>query len=285
MKKLFTLFCLLTFVLSFSQDKPAYQLFDKNGKRTSYKKLLKSSVNTDILLFGEHHNNPISHWLQLALTKDIHKQHKSVVMGAEMLERDNQEQLNQYLSDEIDQKGLDSLARLWSNYKTDYKPLVDYAKENKIPFIATNIPRRFASMVYRGGFESLDTLTSYQKAWIAPLPVKYDASLSQYEKMLEMSQGHGGDKLPKAQAIKDATMAHSILSNLPNTKTVFIHYHGTYHSDFYQGIYWYLKQNQPDLKIVTIATVSQSQLRKLDKEHLHKADFILVVDEDMTTTY
>ncbi len=285
MKKLFTLFCLLTFVLSFSQDKPAYQLFDKNGKRTSYKKLLKASVNTDILLFGEHHDNPISHWLQLALTKDIHKQHKSVVMGAEMLERDNQEQLNQYLSDEIDQKGLDSLARLWSNYKTDYKPLVDYAKENKIPFIATNIPRRFASMVYRGGFESLDTLTSYQKAWIAPLPVKYDASLSQYEKMLEMSQGHGGDKLPKAQAIKDATMAHSILSNLPNTKTVFIHYHGTYHSDFYQGIYWYLKQNQPDLKIVTIATVSQSQLRKLDKEHLHKADFILVVDEDMTTTY
>lgn len=285
MKKLFTLFCLLTFVLSFSQDKPAYQLFDKNGKRTSYKKLLKASVNTDILLFGEHHDNPISHWLQLALTKDIHKQHKSVVMGAEMLERDNQEQLNQYLSDEIDQKGLDSLARLWSNYKTDYKPLVDYAKENKIPFIATNIPRRFASMVYRGGFESLDTLTSYQKAWIAPLPVKYDASLSQYEKMLEMSQGHGGDKLPKAQAIKDATMAHSILSNLPNTKTVFIHYHGTYHSDFYQGIYWYLKQNQPDLKIVTIATVSQSQLRKLDKEHLHKADFILAVDEDMTTTY
>lgn len=285
MKKLFTFFCLLTFVFSFSQDKLAYQLFDKNGKKTSYKKLLKASGNTDIILFGEHHNNPISHWLQLALTKDIHKKYKSVVMGAEMLERDNQKQLNQYLSDEIDQKGLDSLARLWSNYKTDYKPLVDYAKDNKIPFIATNIPRRYASMVFRGGFEALDTLSDYQKQWIAPLPVKYDASLSQYEKMLEMSQDHGGDRLPKAQAIKDATMAHSILLNLPNTKTVFIHYHGTYHSDFYQGIYWYLKQNQPDLKIVTIATVSQSQLRKLDKEHLHKADFILAVDEDMTTTY
>lgn len=285
MKKLFTLFCLLTFVFSFSQDKPAYQLFDKNGKRTSYRKLLKASVNTDITLFGEHHDNPISHWLQLALTKDLHKKHKSIVMGAEMLERDNQKQLNQYLSDEIDQKGLDSLARLWSNYKTDYKPLVDYAKENKIPFIATNIPRRYASMVFRGGFETLDTLSGNQKEWIAPLPVKYDASLSQYEKMLEMSQGHGGDRLPKAQAIKDATMAYSILSNLPNTKTTFIHYHGTYHSDFYEGIYWYLKQNQPNLKIVTISTVLQSQLKKLDKEHLHKADFILVVDEDMTTTY
>ena len=285
MKKLFTLFCLLTFVLSFSQDKPAYQLFDKNGKRTSYKKLLKASVNTDILLFGEHHDNPISHWLQLALTKDIHKQHKSVVMGAEMLERDNQEQLNQYLSDEIDQKGLDSLARLWSNYKTDYKPLVDYAKENKIPFIATNIPRRYASMVFRGGFEALDTLSVLQKHWIATLPVKYEASLAQYQKMLEMSQGHGGDNLPKAQAIKDATMAYSILSNLPNTKTTFIHYHGTYHSDFFEGIYWYLKQDRPELRIVTIATVSQAQLKKLDEEHLSKADFILVVDADMTSTY
>lgn len=284
MKKLLTFFCLLTLAFSFSQDKPAYRLFDKYGKRTSYTKLVKSSLNANVVLFGEHHDNPISHWLQLSLTKDIHKKHRSLIMGAEMLERDNQQQLNQYLSGAIDQKGLDSLARLWSNYKTDYKPLVDYAKENKIPFIATNIPRRYASMVFRGGFEALDTLSAHQKQWIAPLPVKYDASLSQYEKMLEMSQGHGGDRLPKAQAIKDATMAYSIMSNL-NSKSTFVHYHGTYHSDFYEGIYWYLKQDQPDLKIVTIATVSQSQLKRLDKEHLHKADFILVVDEDMTTTY
>ncbi|HUH51244.1 MAG TPA: ChaN family lipoprotein [Flavobacterium sp.] len=285
MQKLITFFCLLTFAFSFSQDKPAYQLFDKNGKRASYKKLVKASLNSSVVLFGEHHDNPISHWLQLSLTKDLHKKHKSLIMGAEMLERDNQQELNQYLSSEIDQKGLDSLARLWNNYKTDYKPLVDYAKDHKIPFIATNIPRRYASMVFRGGFEALDTLSAHQKEWIAPLPIKYDARLSQYEKMLEMAQGHGGDKLPKAQAIKDATMAYSILSNLPTTKTTFIHYHGTYHSDFYEGIYWYLKQDKPTLRILTIATVSQSQLKKLDKEHLHRADFILVVDKDMTTTY
>ncbi len=284
MKKQITLFCLFIFALSFAQDKAAYQLFDNKGKKTSYKKLLKTSLNSSVILFGEHHNNPISHWLQLSLTKDLHKQHKSLIMGAEMLERDNQHQLNQYLSGEIDQRGLDSLARLWNNYKTDYKPLVDYAKENKIPFIATNIPRRFASMVYRGGFEALDTLTSYQKAWIAPLPVKYDSTLSQYQKMLEMAQGHGGDRLPKAQAIKDATMAYSILSNL-NSKSIFIHYHGTYHSDFYEGIYWYIRQERPTMRIVTISTVSQSDLKKLDKKHLNKADFILVVDEDMTTTY
>lgn len=283
MKKIFYILFLINTVFAFSQDKPAYQLFDAKGKKTTYKKLLKSSENSELVLFGEFHDNPISHWLQLSLTKDLHKTNK-LILGAEMIERDNQIQLNQYLSGEINQKALDTLARLWNNYKTDYKPLVDFAKENKLEFIATNIPRRYASMVYRGGFEVLDTLSGNQKDWIAPLPVKYDASLSQYQKMLEMAQGHGGDKLPKAQAIKDATMGYSIVSSLkPNS--VFVHYHGSYHSDFYEGIYWYVKQDKPNLKIVTIATVSQSDLSKLEKEHLGRADFILVVDEDMTSTY
>lgn len=283
MKNIFCSLLLLVSLSAFSQNKPAYQLFDAKGKKTTYKKMLKASENSELVLFGEFHDNPISHWLQLSLTKDLHKTNK-LILGAEMIERDNQIQLNQYLSGEINQKALDTLARLWNNYKTDYKPLVDFAKENKLEFIATNIPRRYASMVYRGGFEVLDTLSGNQKDWIAPLPVKYDASLSQYQKMLEMAQGHGGDKLPKAQAIKDATMGYSIVSSLkPNS--VFVHYHGSYHSDFYEGIYWYVKQDRPNLKIVTIATVSQSDLSKLEKEHLGRADFILVVDEDMTSTY
>lgn len=284
MKNIFTLLLLFFFnLVIFSQDKPAYVLFDKNGKKTTYKKLLKASEKSDLVLFGEFHDNPISHWLELELTQDVH-QNKSIVMGAEMFERDNQAALNKYLKGEINQKGLDTLARLWNNYKTDYKPLVEYAKSKKLPFVATNIPRRYASMVYRGGFEALDTLSADQKQWIAPLPVKYDASLSQYQKMLEMAQGHGGDNLPKAQAIKDATMAYSILEHIqPNS--VFIHYHGSYHSNFYEGIYWYIKQYRPELKITTIATVSQTDLSKLDKENLHIADYIIVVDDNMTKTY
>ncbi len=279
---LYSLLLLVSFSI-YSQDKPAYQLFDSKGEKTTYKKLVKASEKSELVLFGEYHDNPISHWLQLALTKDLF-QTKSLVLGAEMIERDNQLQLDQYLEGKINQKALDTLARLWNNYKTDYKPLVDFAKANQLKFIATNIPRRYASMVYRGGFEALDTLSSEQKKWIAPLPVKYDSSLSQYQKMLEMAQGHGGENLPKAQAIKDATMAYSILENLkPNS--IFIHYHGSYHSDFYEGIYWYIKQDQPTLKILTIATVSQSDLSSLEQEHLGRADFILVVDEDMTKTY
>ncbi|MFA7445451.1 MAG: ChaN family lipoprotein [Flavobacteriaceae bacterium] len=283
MKHILTWAVLLFSLSAIAQNGQAYQLFDTKGKKTTYKKLLKASDKAELILFGEYHDNPISHWLQLKLTKDLH-QTQALVLGAEMIERDNQPQLNQYLKGEINQKALDTLARLWNNHKTDYKPLVDFAKDNQIAFVASNIPRRYASQVYRGGFEALETLSVEEKSWIAPLPVKYDASLSQYQKMLEMAQGHGGDNLPKAQAIKDATMGYSIVENLkPNT--VFIHFHGSYHSDFYEGIYWYVKQERPELKILTIATVSQKDLSKLEEEHLGKADFILVVDEDMTKTY
>ncbi len=102
--------------------------------------------------------------------------------------------------------------------------------------------------------------------------------------MLTMMPGHGGENLPKAQAIKDATMAHFILQNY-KPKSLFIHYNGAYHSENYEGIVWYLKNSRPDLKISTITTVSQKDIHELPKENKHKADFIICVDEDMTTTY
>ncbi len=282
MKKSLILLLFFT-IVSLAQDKKAYQLFDKNGKKVSYKKLLKETGAAQVVLFGEFHNNAISHWLELELTKDIAK-NKEVVLGAEMLEADNQKQVNQYLNGDINQKKLDSTARLWPNYKTDYKPLVDFAKENKLQFIATNIPRRFASLVSKNGFEALDKLTDEEKNWVAPLPIPYDASLPGYVEMLKMMGEHTSPNMPKAQAIKDATMAYFINKNLKDG-TTFIHYNGSYHSDNFEAISWYLKTYHPNIKIVTISSVEQKEVTKLETENHNKANFIIVIDEDVTKTY
>ena len=264
MKKYFFLFLFLTVSFSsFSQEKKAFVLFDKKGKITTYKRLLKASAKADIVLFGEYHNNPIAHWLQLELIKDLEPK-RSLILGAEMFERDNQKELNSYLQGTINQKALDSLARLWNNYKTDYKPLVDFA-------------------LYKKGLQVLDTLPINEKQWIVSLPMKYDGTLSQYQKMRKM-MAHMGENLPIAQAIKDATMAETILRDR-REGSLFVHFNGSYHSDFYQGIYWYLQQENPHLQILTITTLTQSDLKKLNKEAYGQADFILVVDEDMTTTF
>ena len=282
MKKSILLLLFFT-IVTFAQDKKAYQLFDKNGKKVSYKKLLKAAEGTQVVLFGEFHNNAISHWLELELTKDV-AENKAVVLGAEMLEADNQKQVNQYLNGDINQKKLDSTARLWPNYKTDYKPLVDFAKENKLQFIATNIPRRFASLVSKKGFEALEKLTDEEKTWIAPQPIPYDATLPGYVEMLKMMGEHTSPNMPKAQASKDATMAYFINKNLKDG-TTFIHYNGSYHSDNFEAISWYLKTYQPNVKIVTISSVEQKDLTKLDMENHNKANFIIVIDEDVTKTY
>jgi len=279
-------FLFVMFLISLSvsaQEKQAYQLFDKNGNKVSYKKLLKASLKSEVVLFGEFHNNAISHWLELELTQDVAEK-AALVLGAEMLEADNQSQINSYLSGEINQKKLDSTARLWPNYNTDYKPLVDFAKDKKVPFVATNIPRRYASLVSKKGYEALDNLTSEEKSWMAPLPIAYDANLPGYVEMMKMMGDHASPNMPKAQAIKDATMAYFICKNL-KPESVFIHYNGSYHSDHFEGINWYLKKSNPNLKILTISTVEQQDLSKLEKENYNKADYILVIDEDVTKTY
>jgi uncharacterized iron-regulated protein len=282
LKNIFVI-CLLIMSESLISQKPAYKIYNSKGKEVSYNDMIKELTKKDIVLFGELHNNPIAHWLQYEVTSELNNK-RDLVLGAEMLEADNQSILNMYLNDSIDYKGLDTLARLWSNYKTDYAPLVDYAKSNQIPFVATNIPRRYAKMVYKGDFEALDSLSDEEKEWIAPLPIPFDSELETYKNILLMMGDHGSPKLVKAQAIKDATMAYFILKNFKEND-LFIHYNGSYHSDFYEGILWYLKRSKPDCNYGTISTVTQENVDKLLKENKNKADFIICVDSDMTTTY
>jgi hypothetical protein len=130
----------------------------------------------------------------------------------------------------------------------------------------------------------LDDLTAEEKSWIAPLPIAYDSNLPGYLEMMKMMGDHTSPNMPKAQAIKDATMAYFILKNR-QADSVFLHYNGTYHSDNFEGISWYLKKAQPELKITTISTVEQADLKKIVPENYTKADYILVIDEDVTKTY
>ena len=284
MRKVIVFLLFMTFsALIFSQNKPAYKLYNAKGAKVSYKSMINKMKKADVVLFGEYHDNPIVHWLQYETTVDLNKLRK-LTLGAEMFEADNQIPLNNYLIDTINQKGLDTLVKLWRNYKTDYKPLVDFAKENKLNFIATNAPRRYARKVYKEGFGILDSISDLEKSWIAPLPIKYDATLSGYVKFKEMLGDHATENSPKAQALKDATMAYFILKNKKKDE-LFLHYNGSYHSDDYEGINWYLKQVNNNLRIITVSVEEQENLKKLNKENRLKADFIIIVPPTMTKTY
>lgn len=240
----------------------------------------------EVILFGEFHDNPISHWLQLELAKDIHQKNLPLVIGAEMFERDNEEALQTYLADKLTSKEFNEQVRLWSNYPTDYAPLVLFAKEEGIPYVSTNIPRRFASKVFKeGGFDALANISEEEKSWMAPLPIPFDINLKTYQQMLQMMGGaHANSDIVKAQAIKDASMAHFILQNLPD-KGIFLHLNGSFHSNFYEGIVWYLEAYGNDRSVFTIATVEQENIDQLEDEYKEIADLIICVPSTMIKTH
>ena len=288
--KRFLTFLPFLFLLLSMKEKPVYQLFTKDGKATDSDRMLKELAQIDVVLFGEMHNDSIAHALQLEITQKLFQAHgNALVLGAEMFETDVQLVLDEYLSGRIPEKNFEAESRIWNNYATDYKPLVTFAKDHNLKFVATNVPRRYAAAVANYGVESLSNFSLEAQRFMAPLPYKIDYELPGYKNMLSMfggshSMGEKGNKMVAAQALKDATMASFILKNLqPGQKL--LHFNGSYHSDNFEGIYWYLKQQKPNLKIMTISSVSQKELKKLEKENLKKADFILVVPESSPKSY
>ncbi|MBL6963900.1 MAG: ChaN family lipoprotein [Bacteroidetes bacterium] len=286
MKRINYLLVVLILLFFVQADMPAYKLFNNKGKKAKFSKLVEDASRADVVFFGELHNNSICHWLQLELAKSLKaKSNKTLVLGAEMFESDQQIILNEYLDGMISSKNLESGTHLWKNYTTDYKPLVNFARENKLPFIATNVPRRYASFVAKKGLDSLNAvLGKHPKRFIAPLPILFDPELPGYKGMTHGGGMPGLAYLPQAQAIKDATMAYFISQNY-SENTIFLHFNGAYHSQNYEGIIWYLKKYMPEIKIMSINTVVQDTINNLKEKYFNSADYIIVVDEDVTNTY
>jgi uncharacterized iron-regulated protein len=279
-------------LVSMKGDKPAYQIYNAKGKEVSYNDLLRAAVKSDIIFFGELHDNPICHWLEYELTRDLYAEKgQNLLLGAEMFEADNQLLINEYLSKMIRKKDFEAEAKIWPNYKTDYAPIMDFAREKGLKFIGTNIPRRYAALVNQKGFDGLDSINAMQRGLIAPLPVKYPDTLSCYADIAKsMGDGvpaHTTKNLGKAQAIKDATMAHFLMKHAFGEKTL-LHFNGSYHSDNYQGMVWYVNQiirkTSFEPKLMTITCIEQSRTDSLSEEQAKKADFIIVIPEGMTKT-
>jgi uncharacterized iron-regulated protein len=276
----------------YSQDLPAYKVFSGEGKKADFSDIQRAASKSDVVFFGEQHDNPVAHWLELELTKSLFAARgKDLILAAEMFETDNQILIDEYLSGLIKESSFESEVRSWKNYATDYKPLLNFAKENGLKFVASNIPRRYAAVVSSGGFEALQRVPAEELKYIAPLPIDYDPELACYKDMLSMGGSIGGqmggkvsENLPKAQAIKDATMAKSISSSWQKGQTL-IHYNGSYHSDKHTGILWYLNKYNPSIKVITVTTVLQDDIERMSDENKGLADFVIVIPTSMTRTY
>lgn len=273
-----------------AQNKPAYILYKNNGKPAKYVKMIKDLAKTDMVFFGEYHSNPISHWLQLEMTKSFYElKGDQLILGAEMFENGNQLVIDEYLMGLYpEEKMIPEITQMWGNYKTDYKPLMDFAKINGLRFIATNIPRRYAVMINKMGMDALSKLSPQALEMISPDLEKYfDPTVKAYADMAEMMGPHMSFNvlhMQMAQASKDATMAHFSLKNYQPGNLLF-HFEGSYHSNYGQGIIWWINKIRPGLEIKAVTTVMQSEWDEMTDQEIETiADYIIVVANDMTKT-
>ena len=291
MKKLIILLIILPFC-AFSQDSLSshYKIYSvAKQKIVSLDDIADDMLNADVLFFGEEHNDSTCHFLEYSLFKKLSKKYPDkVALSMEMFETDCQNVLNEYLSGLIREKNFITEARAWHNYN-DYRPLIEWAKANKIPVIAANAPNRYVNMTNRLGLQSLEQLGKIGKSWLPPLPID-TATGAYYDKFLQIMGGHaalGGMQMFQAQNLWDATMGWSIARFAKAHKGYkILQLNGGFHSEEQLGAVAQLKKYARKLRILNIATFDDENFDNPDWSKLGKnGDYIIVTDPKLPKTF
>lgn len=292
MKLIVTFAVLFVMTSSTAQDSMGvhYKIYDTRSKQiTTIDKIVADLADADVLFFGEEHNDSAGHYLENKIFRALHKAYgDNVALSLEMFETDNQLALNEYLSGQIDESRFSKDVRLWSNYK-DYRPMIEYSKQNKIPVIAANPPRRYVSLVSRRGMQSLDSLSKDAKKFLPKLP--YDTLTGRYrEKFFDVMKGSPGGENPRvyhSQSLWDAGMSYSIYHFLKKNKgRKIFHCVGGFHVEEKLGTAAQLHMQNKKLKILNIASFSDKSFANPDWEkESYRGDYIIITNPDLKKTF
>jgi uncharacterized iron-regulated protein len=251
----------------------------------------------DVVVFGEVHRHAGVHHAQMALFRELHARHAAMSLSMEQFERDQQPVLDEYVAGKIGENTMASRIELWANYGTSYRPLVEFAKEHKLPVIAANAPAMVVRCVGMEGPEFLGRMKPEQRGWAAAeLNLQDGPYKDKFMGFATGDAGHGGDpnakpdekRVPSPQAVRafaaqvtrDDTMAESIADHLQkNPGRKVFHLTGRFHSDAFLGTVESLKMRMPTLKIAVVSPIESGDEAnpKLTPADLRSGTFLLVI--------
>ena len=278
---------LMNFSISAQTTDAPYRIFDAGGDAATIEQIIDRIGISDVIFLGENHDDATAHAIQLEIFKravEKYSAQRTVALSMEMFERDVQIVLDEYRRDLITEKKFLDDSRPWGNYKTDYRPLVELAKAQKLDIIAANAPRRYVNMVSRSGRDALNQLSPEAKKWLAPLP--YGEPSKTYGDKFNALMGNmpeanaGLNKILASQSLWDATMAFSISEYLKKTKTpLVIHLNGAFHTESRLGTVEHLLKYRPKTRVLVITMRYEDEFTKFDKDkHTGLGDFVILTD-------
>lgn len=239
----------------------------QSGKNLTVAQLASKLQKYDVVFFGEYHDQSEIHQYELELLKAMYKaKGEKMALSMEMFEADNQSKLNNFLADTLSEEDFLAASRPWPNYRTDYAPLVNFAKEKKMPVIAANVPRFLAAHVAKNNASTEGVEAHYQQ-W---LPKHTYAPEGAYKDKFyaQMSSPAAPMKMPPqrlaavyaAQCLKDDKMAESIAAFADAHQNMqILHINGCFHSDAHLGTAQKLEALRPELKVAVITPLERKQ--------------------------
>jgi uncharacterized iron-regulated protein len=264
----------------------------ETGRDIPFEDLVARVAAADVVFFGEQHDDPETHRVEFGLLDALGRTGRPVILSLEMFERDVQPHLDAYLSGSLTETDFLGRSRPWDRYVTDYRPMVELARQRGWPVVAANVPRPLASAIGRKGLAALDTLTPVERAWAAAdIDCPDDAYRGRFMQDMKNHSAGGaapaaGDTLPTAvaeryylaQCVKDETMAASIVQALERADDdpLVVHYDGAFHSDFSQGTVARVRRRASSARLVVITAVPVLDPASAPVDaHRGKADFLV----------
>lgn len=298
-----------------------YRVYGSRGEQSSLREIFEALARTDVLLVGEMHNDPIAHLLEAELLRgtiqrfgQADKAHtRASALSLEMFERDVQVVLDEYLSGLITEKHFLLSSRPWNNYETDYRPLIELAREHQLATIAANAPARYVTRVARAGPDSLEALSPVAQNWLPPRPFA-PASSAYADKFMQFLGGdtarpsnidpsaartvnpppphafppaHATTYLLDAQNLRDATMAYSIAEYLRRRPGAFVmHVNGRFHSEEKLGVAEHLRRYRPGARVVVVTIVADPDFPHFDAATMNRlGDFVILTDPGLARSF
>ena len=283
-----TAFLILASLTAFAvQDLAPHRVFDTaRDAFAAVDPMIDDLAGADVVFVGEQHDSANTHRLELTLLQGLATRRGNVVLSLEMFERDVQEPLEHFLMGHTPEDEFLKDARPWPRYKTDYKPLVDFAISKDWPVVAANVPRSIATEVSKGGLDVLKDKSDADRRLFAK-DVQCPTDDEYFKRFGEAMGDHSGAKgattlFYYAQCLKDETMAESIAeaytaAAVGGKRPLVVHVNGAFHSDFGQGTAARVRRRLPDkrVNIVTMLPVEKMDVPAPDAAERRRGDFLV----------
>ncbi|CAE6951075.1 hypothetical protein ACOMICROBIO_GDFFDHBD_03646 [Vibrio sp. B1REV9] len=231
-----------------------YQLYTPSGKPLSLNSLTADLKQADVILIGEWHTHAGIHRFQTDMLKQLASDARPVALSMEQITRNKQSVVDAYLNNKIGEQYFIKQSNAWPNYESDYRPLVEFAKQANIPVIASNAPKEIVRCIGRQGTAYIEKLNAEERRFIAE---DINTGESPYKEKFMASMHHGKPEQTErqyaAQVTWDETMADSIVTFLSmNPDTQVIHIAGKFHTENGLGTAASILNRNPNLKVVVI---------------------------------